>query len=83
MLVRDIAAALSAQVVGDGSLEVERLVHPSAVERPSDLAVALVHEFQHSKLAALHRLVPLYDRTDPARYFAPWRPDPRPMDHDL
>jgi len=41
MLVRDVAAALSAQVVGDGSLEVARVVHPSAAERPSDLAVAM------------------------------------------
>jgi UDP-3-O-[3-hydroxymyristoyl] glucosamine N-acyltransferase len=41
MLVRDVAAALSAQVVGDGSLNVERAVHPSAAERASDLAVAM------------------------------------------
>jgi UDP-3-O-[3-hydroxymyristoyl] glucosamine N-acyltransferase len=41
MLVRDVAAALSAQFVGDGSLNVERAVHPSAAERPSDLAVAM------------------------------------------
>jgi UDP-3-O-[3-hydroxymyristoyl] glucosamine N-acyltransferase len=41
MLVRDVAAALSAQVVGDGSLNIERVVHPSAAERPSDLAVAM------------------------------------------
>jgi UDP-3-O-[3-hydroxymyristoyl] glucosamine N-acyltransferase len=41
MLVRDVAAALSAQIVGDGSLHVERAVHPSAAARPSDLAVAM------------------------------------------
>jgi UDP-3-O-[3-hydroxymyristoyl] glucosamine N-acyltransferase len=41
MLVRDVAAALSAQFVGDGSLNIERAVHPSAVERVSDLAVAM------------------------------------------
>jgi UDP-3-O-[3-hydroxymyristoyl] glucosamine N-acyltransferase len=41
MLVRDVAAALSAQLVGDGSLDVERVVHPSAAERASDLAVAI------------------------------------------
>jgi UDP-3-O-[3-hydroxymyristoyl] glucosamine N-acyltransferase len=41
MLVRDVAAALSAQVVGDGSLDVERVVHPSMAARASDLAVAM------------------------------------------
>jgi UDP-3-O-[3-hydroxymyristoyl] glucosamine N-acyltransferase len=41
VLVRDVAAALSAQVVGDGSLNIERVVHPSAAERSSDLAVAI------------------------------------------
>jgi UDP-3-O-[3-hydroxymyristoyl] glucosamine N-acyltransferase len=41
MLVRDVAAALSAQFVGDGSLNIERVVHPSAAGRASDLAVAM------------------------------------------
>jgi UDP-3-O-[3-hydroxymyristoyl] glucosamine N-acyltransferase len=41
MLVRDVAAALSAQVVGDGSLDVERVVHPSAAVAASDLALAI------------------------------------------
>ncbi len=41
MLVRDVAAALSAQVLGDGAFAVERIVHPSEAERPSDLAVAM------------------------------------------
>ncbi|MGW0735238.1 HEXXH motif domain-containing protein [Streptomyces sp. NPDC002851] len=42
-----------------------------------DLAETLVHEFQHSKLAALIHLFPLLadDRTQ--RYYAPWRADPR------
>jgi HEXXH motif-containing protein len=44
-----------------------------------DLAVALVHEFQHSKLGALLDLVPLLAaRTDPI-FYAPWREDPRPL----
>jgi UDP-3-O-[3-hydroxymyristoyl] glucosamine N-acyltransferase len=41
MLVRDVAAALSAQLVGDGSLDVDRVVHPSAAVRASDLAAAI------------------------------------------
>jgi UDP-3-O-[3-hydroxymyristoyl] glucosamine N-acyltransferase len=44
MLVRDVAAALSAQVLGDGSLSVERIVHPAAADKPSDLAVAMSRE---------------------------------------
>ncbi|WP_258039631.1 HEXXH motif-containing putative peptide modification protein, partial [Streptomyces sp. SM1] len=50
------------------------------IARPSSalaLAEALVHEFQHSKLAVLIHLFPLVsdDRTE--RFYAPWRPDPR------
>ena len=44
MLVRDVAAALSAQLVGDGSLSIERIVHPAAAVNPSDLAVAMTTE---------------------------------------
>lgn len=44
MLVRDVAAALSADLVGDGSWPVDRVVHPAAAERPSDLAVALTRD---------------------------------------
>lgn len=42
------------------------------------LALALAHEFQHLKLAALLDLVPLLEGSD-ERYYAPWRPDPRPL----
>jgi UDP-3-O-[3-hydroxymyristoyl] glucosamine N-acyltransferase len=41
MLVRDVAAALSAEFAGDGSLNIERVVHPSVAEHASDLAVAM------------------------------------------
>jgi HEXXH motif-containing protein len=46
---------------------------------PGALAATLAHELQHSKLNILLRVVPLV-RTDPdeARYYAPWRRDPRP-----
>lgn len=52
------------------------LTAPSA---PVELALTLVHEFQHSKLGALMDVVPLHDPADPGRYFAPWRRDPRPI----
>ncbi|MEU7059785.1 HEXXH motif domain-containing protein [Streptomyces sp. NPDC046197] len=41
------------------------------------LAETLVHEFQHSKLAALLHLFPLLDDDREERYYAPWRADPR------
>ncbi|WP_037899568.1 FxsB family cyclophane-forming radical SAM/SPASM peptide maturase [Streptomyces sp. NRRL S-350] len=44
------------------------------------LALLLAHEFQHVKLGAVLDLTDLYDRTDSALYFAPWRPDPRPIE---
>ncbi|MET8150281.1 aKG-HExxH-type peptide beta-hydroxylase [Actinoplanes sp. NPDC049668] len=46
---------------------------------PDELAVTLVHEFQHSKLSALLELKQLTDPSDDGRYFAPWRTDPRPL----
>ncbi|MGY0491828.1 aKG-HExxH-type peptide beta-hydroxylase [Streptomyces sp. WG-D5] len=43
-------------------------------------AATLVHELQHTKLLAVADLVPLHRAGGAARYFAPWRPDPRPFD---
>jgi len=43
------------------------------------MAVTLVHEGSHSVLNGLLQLESLFDPADPARYFAPWRPDPRPI----
>ncbi|MEV4790084.1 HEXXH motif domain-containing protein [Streptomyces tuirus] len=50
------------------------------IARPSSplaLAETLVHELQHSKLAALLHLFPLLDDDRNERYYAPWRADPR------
>ncbi|MBB3075373.1 HEXXH motif domain-containing protein [Streptomyces violarus] len=41
------------------------------------LAETLVHELQHSKLAALLHLFPLLEDDRGERYYAPWRTDPR------
>ncbi len=43
------------------------------------LAVSLVHEYQHTKLAALLDLVPLHHEGGAATHYAPWRSDPRPI----
>jgi uncharacterized protein len=44
------------------------------------LALLLVHEFQHVKLGAVLDMYDLYDETDRRLYYAPWRDDPRPLE---
>lgn len=54
-----------------------------ALSRPSDgraLALALIHEVQHAKLAALSDLVALVRPNTQELYYAPWRDDPRPAE---
>src|SRR6185437_9429257 len=45
----------------------------------ADLALLIIHEFQHVKLGGVYDLYDLYDRTDQRLFFAPWRQDPRPV----
>jgi HEXXH motif-containing protein len=45
----------------------------------AQLAVTLVHEFQHSVLNGLRHLTPLVTDDDPVLGYAPWRDDPRPL----
>lgn len=45
-----------------------------------ELATTLVHELQHTRLFALSALTVLHTADDGPRYWAPWRPDPRPFD---
>lgn len=51
------------------------LTPPQAAD---DLAVTLVHEFQHSKLSAVLDVVRLHADKGVERHFAPWRTDARP-----
>lgn len=44
----------------------------------AELAEAIVHEIQHSKLNALMDLLPLH-RDNHTWFYAPWRDDPRPL----
>src|SRR5258705_9476506 len=57
MLMKIIADALSARLNGDGTIDIKRLVHPSAAERASDLALAMTAEttaaLNHSKAQAV------------------------------
>lgn len=53
-----------------------------ALSRPEhgrSLAAALAHERQHVKLGALLDLLALVDDPGRARWYAPWRDDPRPI----
>ncbi len=51
MKLSEIAAALGARLVGDGSLEIRRPVHPKDAEAPEDLALAM----ERSTLALLEQ----------------------------
>jgi HEXXH motif-containing protein len=51
----------------------------SEPEDAPELAVTIVHEFQHIKLGGLLHLVPLHRAEPPQRLYAPWRDDPRPL----
>ncbi|GAA2500774.1 aKG-HExxH-type peptide beta-hydroxylase [Winogradskya humida] len=44
-----------------------------------EMAVSLVHEYQHITLGALLHLLPLTKPDDGSLYYAPWRDDPRPL----
>lgn len=50
----------------------------STPPNPVALALTFAHEVQHAKLTALWDLAPLTLPDDGSRYYAPWRPDPRP-----
>ncbi|WP_433439543.1 HEXXH motif domain-containing protein [Nonomuraea sp. CA-141351] len=43
------------------------------------MALTLTHELQHAKLNALSQVVELVRPDDGRRYYAPWRPDARPL----
>uniref|UniRef100_UPI000A8637CA aKG-HExxH-type peptide beta-hydroxylase n=1 Tax=Streptomyces scabiei TaxID=1930 RepID=UPI000A8637CA len=45
-----------------------------------DLALLLVHEYQHVKLGAMLDMFDLIDGADERRYRVLWRPDARPLD---
>jgi uncharacterized protein len=55
----------------------------AALVGPAELAVLLVHEFQHAKLGALLDLYDLYDRDSAARITVGWKPEPRPVEAAL
>jgi HEXXH motif-containing protein len=70
--------ASSGRAESSSSSEVFGTVAMSLPTDPVSGAEALAHEIQHVKLGALLDLVELIKTDDGSRYYAPWRPDPRP-----
>ncbi|KOV99112.1 hypothetical protein ADK65_19450 [Streptomyces sp. NRRL B-1140] len=53
-----------------------------ALSRPRSargLALSMAHEMQHGKFAAVLHLFDLFEADGEELYYAPWRPDPRPL----
>ncbi|WP_405809714.1 FxsB family radical SAM/SPASM domain protein [Streptomyces sp. NBC_00210] len=48
-------------------------------DSPDQLALLIIHEFQHVKLGAVLDTHDLYDPADCRTFYAPWRRDPRPL----
>jgi uncharacterized protein len=65
-------------LVSTTSPEVFGTVAMSLPPDPYSCAEILIHETQHIKLCALLDLVRLTERDQGQRFYAPWRPDPRP-----
>ena len=78
-------AALTARARALGSCSGTRreafgAVLSSLPPSPVAFAATLVHEMQHAKLAALSEMVVLHHAGPEERYFAPWKPGPRPYE---
>ncbi len=76
--VAPLAAARPDRGINATSRESFGAVAVSETRDPVILASVLVHECQHAKLNAVLDLIPLSE-PDQARYYAPWREDPRPL----
>ncbi len=48
-------------------------------QHAENLALTLIHEFQHTKLAAVEHIVALHNGDERKRYHVRWRDDPRPL----
>ncbi|MEU7769613.1 HEXXH motif domain-containing protein [Nocardia sp. NPDC049190] len=54
-------------------------VYSTAPEDSCQLALTLIHEFQHAKFSLLADQAVLFEPDLTARFYAPWRIDPRPI----
>lgn len=80
-----ISALTPMRAAGDGtsrSTTSRRAFGAIGLSLPADdtaMALILAHEVQHAKLCALMDLLPLTKGQPGERFYAPWRPDPRPL----
>ncbi|GIF69390.1 HEXXH motif domain-containing protein [Asanoa ishikariensis] len=74
---------LTASPTGEGassaSTEAFGSINMSAPSGQHQMALNLIHEFQHAKLGALTDMVRLHEEYDQRTFYAPWRDDPRPL----
>ncbi|MFC8430411.1 FxsB family cyclophane-forming radical SAM/SPASM peptide maturase [Streptomyces sp. NPDC057253] len=75
--LRDAAAGADISSAARDAFGAVGIARPGA---PHTLACLLVHEFQHVKLGAVLDVADLYDPTCERLFYAPWRPDPRPLE---
>jgi HEXXH motif-containing protein len=84
----DVLALMSALTPLSGadganrSITSRRVFGSIALSLPADdvaMALTLAHEVQHAKLYAVMDLLPLFTDHAQTLYYAPWRPDPRPL----
>lgn len=64
MKLREIAEILEAELVGDGAIEIARVVHPSEASSPADLALAMNREMMAALEGSVSRVAVLSDDTD-------------------
>nr|WP_018502579.1 HEXXH motif domain-containing protein [Parafrankia discariae] len=75
-----LASSTERGAVSASSLQAFGSVLLSTPADGAGLLVSLIHEVQHSKLAALDDITPLTTRRSPAVHYSPWRLDPRPLE---
>ncbi|POX48910.1 HEXXH motif domain-containing protein [Streptomyces sp. Ru71] len=66
-------------IVSGSSAETFGCLALSLPRTAAGFAVTVAHEMQHNKFAALLHLFDLFHPGGPERFYAPWRPDPRPL----
>ncbi|MEU8549794.1 aKG-HExxH-type peptide beta-hydroxylase [Streptomyces roseoverticillatus] len=66
-------------VVSGSSAETFGCIALSPPPSTAAFAVTLAHEMQHNKFAAMLHLFDLFEAGGQELYYAPWRPDPRPL----
>lgn len=78
-LLTPLTARPVAATVGHTAFSGTGCVYTTAPKDSCEMAVSLIHEIQHSKLAMLADQVLIVDPDPTCRFYAPWRDDPRPI----